>query len=743
MGKTYRKETKNLNLNMNILGYADKFSVQKDEELHIKVSCKKIKTYNAKLIQLIQGDINEIGPGYEEKIIKNSLGGPFKARYQKIPIGSYGIIKNKKIFEKLKNIFVSIKIFPTLINKNKEQMIFSKYDKSSKIGFKLFIDKNDKIYFVLNSFRISVKESLCEKKWHSVEVGYNHNSGLFFILLKKYDLDNNILSISKNKKFIKQNLNFYNIHNLYVAAKKDNSKVESFYNGKLDSMKFFMDNNLSFNSKNKKKLIDIDFSKKISSNKIIDKSSNKLNGILVNNPARGVVGFNWSQDSRNWSVNPESYAAIHFHEDDLTDCNWKTDFKFKIPNGTASGLYAVKLFNKNNEYFIPFCVRPKINSTKNKILFLLPTASYLAYANNRIAIDVPETETVCGRLIEVNDQDIFLQENPELGLSFYDVHNDGSPVFYSSKRRPIINFQPKVKGVLGGLGSNVWQFNADTHILGWLNHFDYKFDVICDSDLHKDGFKLLKNYDVLITGSHPEYYSSKMIKGVEKFKNSGGRLMYLGGNGFYWRISYDKNSTDIIECRKSEAGIRAVETHPAENYSSLTGEYTGLWRRNYYPPNKLVGVGMVSQGFDVSSPYYRTKQSYNKKVKFVFDGIKETKIGDFGLSGGGAAGLEIDSYNQELMSPKNAFILASSKVHTDIYLMTPEDLLDPAPGIGGTESEKIKSDIVFFETKNNGAVFSVGSIAWGGSMAWNNYQNNISKITENVLNRFLNNKGFI
>ena len=34
MGKTYRKETKNLNLNMNILGYADKFSVQKDEELH-------------------------------------------------------------------------------------------------------------------------------------------------------------------------------------------------------------------------------------------------------------------------------------------------------------------------------------------------------------------------------------------------------------------------------------------------------------------------------------------------------------------------------------------------------------------------------------------------------------------------------------------------------------------------------------------------------------------------------------
>ena len=35
-----------------------------------------------------------------------------------------------------------------------------------------------------------------------------------------------------------------------------------------------------------------------------------------------------------------------------------------------------------------------------------------------------------------------------------------------------------------------------------------------------------------------------------------------------------------------------------------------------------------------------------------------------------------------------------------------------------------------------GAVFSVGSIAWAGSMAWNNYKNNISKITKNVLDRF-------
>jgi len=82
---------------------------------------------------------------------------------------------------------------------------------------------------------------------------------------------------------------------------------------------------------------------------------------------------------------------------------------------------------------------PKQNS-KNKLLFLLPTASYLAYANNRLGIDVSETELVTNRLIEIFHQDHFLQENPELGLSFYDVHTDNSGVYYSSKKKTNYRF---------------------------------------------------------------------------------------------------------------------------------------------------------------------------------------------------------------------------------------------------------------------------------------------------------------
>ena len=655
-------------------------------------------------------------------------------------MGSYGLVKNNKIINNIENILISILILPTLLKTKNKQTIISKYCHNTNIGFELFIDKKDNINFLINNKKLIIKKKLDIKKWHLIKAGYNYNTGSMSLNIQYYYEDNIDFKIEKIQKKIQKKINFNNSNDFLIATNKVNKKNDNFYNGKLESLKIITNKNLSLS--NNKSLLEFDFSKYLQSDKIIDISENKIHGKLFNHPARAVIGFKWNETSRDWKNSPEMYSSIYFHEDDLTDCKWETDFKFKIPKNIISGIYAIKLYNKKDEFYIPLCIKPKINSKNNKILFLMPTSSYLAYANNRIGIDISETELVTGRLLELNDQDKFLQENPNLGLSFYDTHKDGSPVFYSSKRRPIINFQPKHIGALGGEGSNVWQFNADTHILGWLNHFSYDYDVICDSDLHKYGFKILKNYKVLMTGTHPEYYSLKMIKGIEKFKSNGGRLMYLGGNGFYWRISYDKKSTDIIECRKTETGIRATETHPGESYSSLTGEYTGLWRRNDFSPNKLVGVGMVAQGFDVSSPYLRSQQSYNKKMEFIFRGVKDRIIGNFGLSGGGAAGLEIDSYNKELGSPDNAIILGSSKNHTDLYLMTPEDLLDPAPGIGGTESEKIKSDIVFFKTKNNGAVFSVGSVAWGGSMAWNKYQNNISKITANVLNGFLNMKEF-
>jgi N,N-dimethylformamidase len=50
--------------------------------------------------------------------------------------------------------------------------------------------------------------------------------------------------------------------------------------------------------------------------------------------------------------------------------------------------------------------------------------------------------------------------------------------------------------------------------------------------------------------------------------------------------------------------------------------------------------------------------------------------------------------------------------------------------------------MVFFETPSGGAVFSTSSIAYSGSLSDNNYENNISRITENVLRRFIDPAAF-
>ena len=45
--------------------------------------------------------------------------------------------------------------------------------------------------------------------------------------------------------------------------------------------------------------------------------------------------------------------------------------------------------------------------------------------------------------------------------------------------------------------------------------------------------------------------------------------------------------------------------------------------------------------------------------------------------------------------------------------------------------------MVIFSVQGGGAVFSVGSISWCASMPINEFNNDVSRITKNVLDRFL------
>ncbi|GJL82242.1 MAG: large subunit of N,N-dimethylformamidase [marine bacterium B5-7] len=734
-----------------LLGYLDRWSVHPGDTISCRVSGTAGDPYQANLVRTIQGDTNPDGPGYRQEHIPLDLGGPFMAQQQTIETGSFAIVDHAEVLAVDNAVSIVATIWPTTPQRGR-QTLFSRMNEDASTGIELFIDKSGALTAEcrLDGTIVTVSTgcTLLSQCWYRVAVSHDAIRGQLHVIQEPVKLHPAISDRGYGVAITPVGTSPFDIRApLLMAASPPNDSNDRYhYNGRIYNpyvlSRILVDSIPDRPTVGDHLVAAWDFSIEIPSQRIVDVSGNGLHGRLVNLPTRAVAGPDWDGSCHVWTHDATHYGAIHFHDDDLYDANWQESFRVDIPANLASGVYAVRLERGRDTFHMPFCVRAPRARRDSDVVFLLPTASYMAYGNNRIGLDVPETELVCGRLIELTDQDIFMQTHPELGLCFYDLHNDGSPVYYASRLRPMMDFQPGFIGKLGGAGSNVWQFNADTHITGWFDAIDTSFDVVTDEDLHNEGVDCLNDYRVLVTGSHPEYYSASMRDALDDFIERGGRMMYLGGNGFYWRVSPHPELPGVIECRKSEDGIRAAAPGPGEYYASFTGEYTGLWRRNGRPPNTLVGVGMVAQGFDRSSPYIRSEASNDPRLSFMFEGIETDIIGDYGLSGGGAAGIELDAANVELGTPHHALIVASSSGHSDLYLVTPEDMLDPVPGLGGSEAENISADIVFFETSAGGAVFSVGSIAWAGSMAWNNYDNAIAQLTYNVLNRFLNNTPF-
>jgi N,N-dimethylformamidase len=146
---------------------------------------------------------------------------------------------------------------------------------------------------------------------------------------------------------------------------------------------------------------------------------------------------------------------------------------------------------------------------------------------------------------------------------------------------------------------------------------------------------------------------------------------------------------------------------------------------------------MATQGFDISGYFRRTPGSNDPRAAFVFEGVTGEIIGDFGTVGGGAAGLELDRCDHSLGSPPHTLVLATSENLTHLYFLCPEEVNSVGPIDSARETNLARGDITFVETEDGGAVFSASSISWAGSLSWNGFDNNVSKITDNVLRRFL------
>ena len=700
---------KKVNDDLPLHGYVDKSSAKPADTLNFKVSSIADEPFTAFLVRSISADPNPEGAG----IVEEDASIYFKtrdiaSRYQAFHPGSYGIARTDISAPPDSSLTLSARIFPTL-KCNRAQSILSVGDCS------LILDTDGAAAIRVGKVTIAALKPLKLRCWYRIEARIESDR----VTLEQWSLESDGGPVSTTSE---QSLSLTLNGRPCVAARYDNGIATDYFNGKIESPVF---------SANGQILCAWDFSQNISGTSVPARVGSELD--LINFPTRAVTGAEWDGSEMNWVHKPEHYAAIHFHEDDIYDFGWETDFSFTIPDDMPSGVYVMRLECGGNWDAIPFFIKPPIGKPRADLCVLVSTFTYAIYGNHAR----PDFQSSwLDKVTEWQTYPHSPAEHPQYGLSTYNYHTDGSGICHASHLRPLFNLRPGYQTFGNTTCSGLRHFQADSHLISWLHNKGIDYDIVTDEDLQIHGSSVISSYKALTTGTHPEYHTRETLDALRDYRDNGGHLLYLGGNGFYWRVALHRENASVLEIRRAEDGIRAWAAEPGEYYNAFDGTYGGLWRRNGRAPQALVGVGFAAQGNFFGDPYKRVCR--DSAFDWVFDGIDEDIIGDFGFSGNGAAGFELDHMDERLGTPDTAVLLARSVTRDNGFMLVPEEQLTHITNLtGGSESDAKHADMIYAEYPGGGSVFATGSITFCGSLPWNGYDNNVSKLLHNVLTRYL------
>lgn len=209
---------------------------------------------------------------------------------------------------------------------------------------------------------------------------------------------------------------------------------------------------------------------------------------------------------------------------------------------------------------------------------------------------------------------------------------------------------------------------GDLLLLRWLADNKIAYDCYTDLDLHNDD-SWLAGHKALVLASHPEYWTATMRARLERYLATGGRVIYTGGNGIYERVELTADGSAVLH--RDTAGERWT------------------WRRQGEPETELLGVAFNGASYMKFAPY---------QVDSMHPFLEGTglSVGDqFGHTGYNfaASGLEVDTMDGAGTPP-----------------------VGPQRIAHGTQYRG--SDMIYWDKGNGGWVFSVGSLSYNGSLAY-------------------------
>ncbi|WP_422747081.1 N,N-dimethylformamidase beta subunit family domain-containing protein [Mycobacterium sp. WMMD1722] len=724
-------------MSMPIVGYTDRLTVEPGETVEFKISCVETD-FSASLVRLIHGDTNPAGPGFKSRHVPSTIEGVHPGNHQPLRPGSYVRIPHRVGLTPAASFSIHLWMWINSSTDGRQTLLSQGVVDAGGYALRL---EDGRIAAGIGDQVVTVSSPILPRRWYSVAAVFDAAAG-------EVRLDVVPRAINQGPQHHRAvgaiTMPQPGPADVLIAAEQlSDGLTGNFYNGKIDSPRIYpaalTEAAMEVTRQDTPEraagsaLAAWDFASDIS-NWTVNDACGSFHGHTVNKPMRGATGHNWDGSETSWAHAPEQYGAIHFHDDDLADAGWETTFQWTVPDDLSSGVYAAHVTAGDAEDYLPIFVRPRAGHPTAKIALLIPTFSYLAYANEQL-LNSP--------LLDKGDypaqiQDRYIVENRLLSL--YDKHSDGSGVCYSSRLRPVVNMRPKcnMAWLDGGKGSP-HQFNADLHIVDWLEENAYEVDVFTDEDLHREGHALLAPYKAVLTGSHHEYWSGEMLDAAQRYLQGGGRLLSLCGNGMYWVTQLDPETGTSVEIRRRGPATRMWEPEPGEAHLSSTGELGGTWRFRGRGPQSWIGAGYTAETAGIGRPFRRTDRSHDEDVAFIFDGVGGELIGDFPclVNSYGAAGFEFDRADLALGTPAETVILATADGFDDGAQGAIDDVLLSDSSQGGTQSPLVRADMTFLKYPAGGAVFSVSSIAWAGCLSYNGYDNNVSRITRNVLEAFV------
>ena len=151
---------------------------------------------------------------------------------------------------------------------------------------------------------------------------------------------------------------------------------------------------------------------------------------------------------------------------------------------------------------------------------------------------------------------VVLPTNTWQAYNLYDADGDGwGDTWYAGGLPPVVLDRPyRERGVPPRFR------RYDFPFLRWLEKTRREPDILADDDLEAipSGDELRRHYDLVVFPGHSEYMTAHAYDVVERFRDLGGRLVFLSANNFFWGVEKQGNVMRRIDAVASGVPARVA-----------------------------------------------------------------------------------------------------------------------------------------------------------------------------------------